>query len=287
MKLCMTLLVRDEDAILRENIEYHLSRGVDFVIATDNRSVDDTRQILEEYERRGCLRYIYEPQDDYSQDLWVTRMARLAAEEHAADWVIHADADEFWWPENDGDLKSVLGETDRAVDGLIVQRSNFIAPNCGVDPKRFYREMQFRQRRSRNPLGGPLPPKICHRGLSGVYVRQGNHSFELAGRRARTEDSSELIIWHFPFRGFPEFQRKIQHGGSAYEKNQRLPEDVGETWRQLLKLDQAGDLRDYYDSQTRSSAEIQALVERGEAVHDPRFARYMTQLLEGQRSTHA
>ena len=36
MKIVMTLLVRDEQDIIRENIEFHLSQGIDYFIATDN-----------------------------------------------------------------------------------------------------------------------------------------------------------------------------------------------------------------------------------------------------------
>ena len=65
------------------------------------------REILERYERAGRLRLLREPGDDMRQDEWVTRMARLAATEHGADWVINSDADEFWWPRG-GSLKDVL-----------------------------------------------------------------------------------------------------------------------------------------------------------------------------------
>ena len=103
----MTLLVRDEADVVDAQLAYHLHAGVDHVIATDNASSDGTTEILERYERAVACASMREPGDDMRQAEWVTRMARLAATDHDADWVLHADADEFWWPRG-GSLKDVL-----------------------------------------------------------------------------------------------------------------------------------------------------------------------------------
>jgi len=68
MRLVMTLLARDEADIVDAQIAFHLHAGVDFVVATDNRSSDGTTEILERYERAGRLRLLQEPGDDMRQD---------------------------------------------------------------------------------------------------------------------------------------------------------------------------------------------------------------------------
>ena len=98
MTLVMTLLARDEIDVVDSWLAFHLNAGADLVIATDNRSEDGTTEVLEQYARSGQVHLIREPGEDLRQDEWVTRMARLAATEYGADWVINSDADEFWWP---------------------------------------------------------------------------------------------------------------------------------------------------------------------------------------------
>src|SRR5829696_9240124 len=107
MKLVMTLLAREEADIIDAQLSFHLNAGVDFVIATDNLSQDGTTDVLESYAKSGQLHLIREDGEYLQQAEWITRMGRLAATEFGADWVIHSDADEFWWPRGDS-LKDVL-----------------------------------------------------------------------------------------------------------------------------------------------------------------------------------
>jgi len=96
MNVILTLLVRDEADIIASNLSYHLNAGVDFIIATDNGSVNGTTEILKDFEKTGRLEYLHESPADFSQHAWVTRMARRAFSKYQADWVINGDADEFF-----------------------------------------------------------------------------------------------------------------------------------------------------------------------------------------------
>lgn len=128
-KLIMTLLVRDEIDVIKKNIDFHLSQGVDYIIATDNGSVDGTLEALQEYELKGVLHLIQEPEQTYSQSLWVNRMGKIACEEFNADIVFHCDADEFWMSRS-GNLKHELCAREK-VDTLNVRVINVLLKDRG------------------------------------------------------------------------------------------------------------------------------------------------------------
>ena len=208
----MTLLVRDEADVVDAQLAYHLHAGVDHVIATDNASSDGTTAILERYERAGHLRLLREPGDDMRQAEWVTRMARLAAAEHGADWVVHADADEFWWPRG-GSLKDVLA-TVPARYGVVRGCWRHFVPRPD-DAASFAERMTVR-------LAAPAHPgaketvfhahqKVAHRAHPEVEIEAGNHNAEAPGLEP-LRAWHPLEVLHFSFRSAAQLERKARGG---------------------------------------------------------------------------
>ena len=268
MKLVMTLLVRDESDIIRENIEFHRAQGVDFIIAMDNLSQDSTPYILKEYEEQRVLYYIAQHDDDYNQAAWVTYMARMACSDFGADWVINNDADEFWWPAH-GSLKTTFEAFPEQVNIVRAPRHNFVMTG---DPQRpFWSRMIYREQQSKNPLGKPLPPKVAHRALETIRVEQGNHS--VSGFDSMAHASGEPIqVFHFPMRNLKQIEQKIAKGGAAYERNTVLTASVGSTWRELYRQYQAeGSLYNYYKQNSYSNEEIALALSANRLVTDTRL----------------
>jgi hypothetical protein len=238
----MTLLVRNEEDIIEWNLRYHLAQGVDHFVVTDNLSSDGTADILRRYERAGVVTYLFEPADDYSQDRWVTRMAVLAQTRLRPHWLLHCDADEFWWPGNTGNLKDAFARIPADVRAVQADRHNFVGPpEHGNEP--FYARMVYRQRTSMNYTGQPLPPKIAHRPLRDPAVHQGNHAVFEQGDRVPPGTLDDVTILHFPARTPDQLHRKVSHGGAAYARNTRFDHSVGVTWRAMyedLRADRFG-----------------------------------------------
>jgi hypothetical protein len=265
--IVMTHVVRDDVDVVGACVDYHLDRGVDLVIATDHRSEDGTTDVLRAVERTGRLRLLREDGEAYQQDVWVTRMAHLAATEYGASWVIHCDADEFWWPAH-GDLCSTLAATPPSIGRLLVRRANFMPARDEAGP--FYERMVMRDRASVNAVGTPLPPKVCHRGSADVVVHMGNHDATSPALGA-SADAADLEILHFPVRGWRQIERKVLQGAHALERNAALPEHFGITWRRLRAGTDDGRLHAFWEEQV-------SLGERGpdeRIVRDDRLRLYL------------
>jgi Glycosyl transferase family 2 len=205
MRIAMTLVVRDEADIVGTWLDYHLAGGVDVVIVTDHRSVDGTSEILREAERDGRVVVLREEGAVLRQADWVTRMSRLAATEHGADWVIPSDADEFWWP-RDGSFAAALTAVPSrfgVVRGLMRQ---FVL-RVGQDP--FFERMTVRARPTAD-LSSPYHAqvKIAHRGVEDAAVGVGNHDVEGRGLRL-VREWFPFEVLHFPVRSARQLEDKF------------------------------------------------------------------------------
>jgi hypothetical protein len=290
VKLVMTLLVRNEDDILEANLDYHFARGVDFVIATDNNSEDATPEILERYAKRGLVHVIHEPSDDYSQRQWVTRMARMAATDFGADWVINNDADEFWWPRA-ASLKEIFAAVPQEFGVVVAPRLNFVARPGesgaffdrmtvaevrGVPtlPEwRRFKEGDEAVRGSGRLNWYPhfLLPKTAHRATADAEVANGNHSVQGTGLRP-LPGWQPIEVLHFPLRSYAHFEKKVIDGGRATERNPD-PTYNGHL-RQQYRLYQEGRLFEYYRPQVVDDEELEAGVAEGRLLVDRRLQRF-------------
>ncbi len=279
MKLIMTLLVRDEADVVDAQIAHHLSAGVDFVIATDNRSVDGTTEILERWRSEGVLHLISEPGDDLRQTEWVTRMARLAATDFAADWVINADADEFWWP-NGESLKDVLSGVPVHLGVVRGAWRNFVPRPDDGHP--FFAERMTVRYCSPSFHPHPLSThlKSVHRAALDVRVGRGNHEAFGSGLTA-LRGWFPFEVLHFPVRSLEHCRRKYVTQFVALERNAEkgIPGHMEDAYRAYL----ADDLDSFYAPLVVDDAALEPGLRDGRYAVDTRLRDRLRTLGFGER----
>ena len=263
-KLIMTLLVKNEEELLPLNLEFHRSMGVDGFIITDNNSTDSTPQIIEEYKQRGwVLEVIEEHATDYNQKLWVDRMIRLAKEKYHADWVINADADEFWYTPK----RNI--KTEISTNHANVLRCN--VRNVYPEQNRPWTQWDKTVRAVPADADFDLSPysifthqthKVMHRTAGYLQISMGNHKVKMLPRRIA---ASSIIVYHYNIRDKAHFLTKMINGGKQLE--QRKSKHGGRHWRYFYDLYKQGRLEEEYARVV--GANIQAdLTRKGYIVQD-------------------
>ncbi len=225
MKILVTVMVRDEADVIAAWVEHHLDQQVDLIIATDNGSVDGTAQVLQRYADLGVLELHHDPVFRKQQHALVTAMARRAATEHGADWVINADADEFWVPRDKAmTLRSALEAIPLALNAFTVPVTNLVGPparrGSGID-RLVWRD--FRTPAQLQAVGIYAQPTddTVHRGDPDVVVAQGNHFVSLKST-GQPPDAVALEVLHLPWRSWRQFERKVVNTGRSYDANPDL-----------------------------------------------------------------
>jgi hypothetical protein len=284
MKLAMVMKVKDEGDILEDTLRYHAAQGVDVFVVTDNGSTDSTPEILQRWVDAGRMQVINEPSAGFRDEAhgWVTRMARLAATDHDADWVLHTDADEFWWPVS-GDLRSSLEQVPDSYGVVVTPRIEFVPrPDASGS---FFERMTVREKES------SLRPKLAHRAEPDVVLRRGAHDIDVergedgmpkAGRPVlrgvRDDDPDDdrrlifapvwpLRVMHFPLRSFDQYKRRVEVMlAGTYEDRAR---------KELREHYDAGRLPELWDEIAYDDAQVEAGLRDGTLARDERLRDFM------------
>ena len=243
-KLLMTLLVKNEEAMLEENLIFHKAMGVDAFIVTDNNSTDGTMEILRRYQQKGWIKeVIEETATNYEQKAWVDRMIWKAKTDYHADWIMNVDADEFWVSPT-GNLKNELAATHANVLNC---RMSSVYPeekrpfwqwdktvSYVSDPEKYDLSVYSIFERQNN--------KVIHRATGYLQISMGNHKVTMLPQRS--EDSS-IRVFHYNIRGKQQFMEKMINGGKQLE--QHKGRHGGRHWRYFYRLYKEGKLSEEYD----------------------------------------
>ena len=275
MTLVMTLLARDEIDVVDAWLAFHLNAGVDLVIATDNLSQDGTTEVLEEYARSGQVHLIREPGEDLRQDEWVTRMARLAATQYSADWVINSDADEFWWPRG-ASLSQVLAAVPPRY-GTVGAFLRVFCPLSGDDDFAERMTVRFSALAPINDPASLYKPirKIIHRGHPEIRLTRGNHAL-VDSPFAPLRGWFPIECFHFPLRSVEQCAHKAKLQGEAFEKH--ITRSPTAYHAQMFDALKRGRMAEYYDAVVVSDDELQRGTAEGRLVVDTRLRDALREL---------
>ena len=259
MKLVMTMLVHDDADLLDAQIAFHLNVGVDIVVAADRGSTDGSGDVLESYVRAGYVRQAPTTADADDSATRAT-LARLALDEHDADWLIDSEPAEFWLPraESITDVLVAIPPRYGVVQGLV--RTFLPRPDDGT----FFAErmtvrralMDVRDDESMGDLERALRP-----------IQRASENLVIAGSRDAVLDGRvPLRAWYpvevlrFPVRSSDQAER---HARSSAARS-RIEERVAEAHRH-------GTLLESWDDLVADDAEVARGVADGSLVVDERL----------------
>lgn len=249
MRLVMTLMVRDEADVIGPMLSHHLEQGIDKIIVTDNGSIDGTLDILRGFSDRGLIDLREDPVHRKQQHSVVTAMARDAFLLYGADWVLNADADEFWMPvDRSLSLREALELHPKSLQSFVVPVVDMIGPPAAIGSglqRLIYRDLRTNTALNLIGLNAHSTSDTVHIGVPDIEIAQGNHFVSLEG--SGVAPTNALIeVLHFPWRSWNQFERKVRSAGLGYENNPDLNPSPNHHGMQEYRRYKLGSLQAFY-----------------------------------------
>lgn len=144
-KLSICAIAKNEGAYLLEWLEFHKLVGVEHFYFYDNESNDNTREILDLYEKSGYISYHYWDSQKIKKEQAKYRKSKYAPHKYAvqhclenycyeSEWIAFLDLDEFLFSPKKNDLKDVI-EDYRNFPGVLVNWLSFGSSGYLTKPK--------------------------------------------------------------------------------------------------------------------------------------------------------
>lgn len=259
-RLVMTILVKNEADIIEANIRTHAALGVDAFVVMDNDSTDGTREILAKLQNEFEL-LIIDEKGQYNQAKWMKRLANIAKNGLKADWVINNDADEFWLPSNDRNLKEnlafkgsvlTLNRYNMILDEACCREGNFFASTHYVENPVFYTKKAQLHIEKISMVLTKIGPKTIVNPHGLIAIRGGNHkawhianTYEYLFKKYDQIHKFDLInVYHYPFRSFEQFEKNIKNRKILLESKKHVR--MGPHYRRWVKLYNEGKLEEEF-----------------------------------------
>ncbi len=230
-----TLLVKNEEDIIEHTLTHHINQeNIDFIIATNNNSKDNTKNILKKFKEVKVI--IDETGTDHNQSAWVTRMANIAMK-YQPKWIVHLDADEFWC--NLHLLKNYSKE-------IKYLKINKIYNHICLDKTFSFESTKFycKQEELINIGIANTPAKIIHKPVGNFIIENGNHNL-ITDPKMHPIYDDEILIHHYPVRSYKQFERKVKDGAESLIKLGLS--GVGQHWINWYELYKNNELEQEYD----------------------------------------
>lgn len=285
LKLIMTLLVKDEEDIIETNIRFHKAMGVDGFIVTSHNSTDKTNEILEKLKQEGIvLDIIYETNPAYDQENFVHRMIKLAKRKYKADWIINADADEFYYSRDLNLKKSILKYKKTNVNVLWVY-SNFLFPddredffNCPYFIKKPFLEYEAEmlgikdKEEYKKYTGSKGCVKVIHKTKGYKKICIGNHYVRMW--RKVSVEIPDITLYHYTIKNYNEQVKKLKR---YIESIKGIKKGCGIHMIKMIEKYENGTLREDFDN-TYSETIRNFLIEQGVISIDKSVSNFLRKI---------